>query len=399
MRNLVGQWGHQNIMIATQNWSMVNHQPFVSWYHLVSNTEWPPIGMDQRKFLISSLLGTSSNESRRYPDDSCNIHSNPILDNMLQNTRIPEVMTTANMLAHQAPVAIKMDISEGLPIDRSEQIRNMTLSNPTTQSHQHYIEGFNYTNWLLPYLVNGNLQKSMRDQLAQGISLGHPIQSVGYFQTLAQFNGLAGDSGTINYDRYRCVNNEPSQDSDCDPKDQKVSPCSSVSSGCPTPINHQSQQTKSSKSDDTEQANLNSRLNQETKGCISEGGINDINQMNQNLTNSSDRCSISHKRRKARTVFTDLQLNGLENRFKAQRYLSTPERFELAEELGLSETQVKTWFQNRRMKHKKTTRKLLIKQVTRNNCSYHPEIMLANNQLNVPNNPMCNQSIDYINVQ
>ena len=51
---------------------------------------------------------------------------------------------------------------------------------------------------------------------------------------------------------------------------------------------------------------------------------------------SSKQC----RRRKARTVFSDQQLAGLERRFEAQRYLSTPERVELATALSLSETQV-----------------------------------------------------------
>ena len=39
-------------------------------------------------------------------------------------------------------------------------------------------------------------------------------------------------------------------------------------------------------------------------------------------------------------MFSDHQLAGLERRFEAQRYLSTPERVELATALNLSETQV-----------------------------------------------------------
>ena len=49
----------------------------------------------------------------------------------------------------------------------------------------------------------------------------------------------------------------------------------------------------------------------------------------------------------------DMQLIGLEKRFENQKYLSTPDRIQLAEYLGLSQLQVKTWYQNRRMKWKK----------------------------------------------
>ena len=47
------------------------------------------------------------------------------------------------------------------------------------------------------------------------------------------------------------------------------------------------------------------------------------------------------RRRKARTVFSDQQLSGLEQRFGSQKYLSTPERVELASQLNLTETQVR----------------------------------------------------------
>lgn len=48
-----------------------------------------------------------------------------------------------------------------------------------------------------------------------------------------------------------------------------------------------------------------------------------------------------------------MQLEGLESKFAEKKYLSVPDRMELASSLDLSETQVKTWFQNRRMKRKK----------------------------------------------
>ncbi len=48
-----------------------------------------------------------------------------------------------------------------------------------------------------------------------------------------------------------------------------------------------------------------------------------------------------------------MQMIGLEKRFENQKYLSTPDRIQLAESLGLSQLQVKTWYQNRRMKWKK----------------------------------------------
>ena len=58
-------------------------------------------------------------------------------------------------------------------------------------------------------------------------------------------------------------------------------------------------------------------------------------------------------RRKPRVLFTQSQVFQLERRFKQQRYLSAPEREQLAEALKLTSTQVKIWFQNRRYKNKR----------------------------------------------
>ncbi|CRK92463.1 CLUMA_CG006025, isoform A [Clunio marinus] len=64
---------------------------------------------------------------------------------------------------------------------------------------------------------------------------------------------------------------------------------------------------------------------------------------------------LSKKQRKARTAFTDHQLQTLEKTFERQKYLSVQDRMELANKLGLTDTQVKTWYQNRRTKWKRQT--------------------------------------------
>merc|ERR1719206_45245 len=91
----------------------------------------------------------------------------------------------------------------------------------------------------------------------------------------------------------------------------------------------------------------------DNEGDEDQDDIDDNDKGDEGLSQHSS--SFSKKQRKARTAFSDNQLQTLESSFERQKYLSVQDRMELAAKLNLTDTQVKTWYQNRRTKWKRQT--------------------------------------------
>lgn len=109
---------------------------------------------------------------------------------------------------------------------------------------------------------------------------------------------------------------------------------------------------------------------------------------NQQVTSSKTELRKSGRqraKRKPRVLFSQAQVYELERRFKQQRYLSAPEREQMAQGLKLTSTQVKIWFQNRRYKNKRL-------KTTPEKCEEKPSKITQPN--NLPN-AITNNSTSY----
>jgi len=82
---------------------------------------------------------------------------------------------------------------------------------------------------------------------------------------------------------------------------------------------------------------------------------NSTERKRESVSSADDDDDSFRKKKKPRTAFSREQVGELEKKFTEKKYLSSAERGELAEKLKLSDMQVKTWFQNRRMKYKRQT--------------------------------------------
>uniref|UniRef100_A0A8C4DIG1 Ventrally expressed dharma/bozozok antagonist n=1 Tax=Dicentrarchus labrax TaxID=13489 RepID=A0A8C4DIG1_DICLA len=81
--------------------------------------------------------------------------------------------------------------------------------------------------------------------------------------------------------------------------------------------------------------------------------------------------------RRPRTAFTAEQISSMERAFKRNAYLGTQDKAELCKKLNLSDKQIRNWFQNRRMKLKRTVQDALAHACQANVASqllHYPEL-------------------------
>uniref|UniRef100_UPI00358E6830 homeobox protein VENTX-like isoform X2 n=1 Tax=Myxine glutinosa TaxID=7769 RepID=UPI00358E6830 len=101
----------------------------------------------------------------------------------------------------------------------------------------------------------------------------------------------------------------------------------------------------------------NSGSQESTSGAIIQNAnTSDCQAQSPKSNNFSPSCSSTSNstgERRRRIVFSLHQLHVLQQTFDEHVYISQKNRQELAKELGLTEVQVKCWFQNRRMKVKR----------------------------------------------
>ncbi|KAM4690716.1 homeobox protein Nkx-2.8 [Rhinophrynus dorsalis] len=94
----------------------------------------------------------------------------------------------------------------------------------------------------------------------------------------------------------------------------------------------------------------NERNNYSSSDDSGSDTLPDANQREETASHSPE---TEEKKKKRRVLFSKAQTLELERRFRQQRYLSAPERDQLAHILHLTPTQVKIWFQNHRYKMKR----------------------------------------------
>ncbi|KAM7392313.1 hypothetical protein PAMA_007431 [Pampus argenteus] len=123
------------------------------------------------------------------------------------------------------------------------------------------------------------------------------------------------------------------------------------------------------------EAGFSSGTEEETSGYESEGGRSLSPTAPVDCGSTLPASPLSGRR--PRTAFTAEQISSLERAFKRNAYLGTQDKAELCKKLNLSDKQIRNWFQNRRMKLKRTVQDALAHACQANVASqfmHYPEL-------------------------
>ncbi|XP_037607764.1 ventrally expressed dharma/bozozok antagonist [Sebastes umbrosus] len=134
-------------------------------------------------------------------------------------------------------------------------------------------------------------------------------------------------------------------------------------------------QHQTSHSNQVTEAGFSSGTEEETSGYESEGGRSVSPTATADCSSTSPASPLSGRR--PRTAFTAEQISSLERAFKRNAYLGTQDKAELCKKLNLSDKQIRNWFQNRRMKLKRTVQDALAHACQANVASqfmHYPEL-------------------------
>uniref|UniRef100_UPI0037E8BB0F ventrally expressed dharma/bozozok antagonist n=1 Tax=Semicossyphus pulcher TaxID=241346 RepID=UPI0037E8BB0F len=135
-----------------------------------------------------------------------------------------------------------------------------------------------------------------------------------------------------------------------------------------------SMQHQNSHSSQVSEAGFSSGTEEETSGYESEGGHSISPSTPADCTSSP---ASPPSGRRPRTAFTAEQISSMERAFKRNAYLGTQDKAELCKKLNLSDKQIRNWFQNRRMKLKRTVQDALAHACQANVASqlmHYPEL-------------------------
>ena len=88
-------------------------------------------------------------------------------------------------------------------------------------------------------------------------------------------------------------------------------------------------------------------------GSLIETSLDSFNSSTESIQQNPPQATGGSEQGKKRICFSQKQVVELEKEFHFNKYLTRARRVEISQSLNLTEAQIKIWFQNRRMKHKR----------------------------------------------